>query len=620
MVDFYDNLRKVKPGESYDSKQFFNFDNAVAGPGGRNQSGRLGKNPTNSIFAWPGDYRHHIDADGKMVAHKIDRGFMRILPYTLENGEKSVPKNYRLFFQFNPQTITRDVTMSENVYNPIMQTKEQLSQPIMAESTFAFDLMFDRSYELNRSTTQSSKKTKKSGSQVIDGDYSDSVDMGDSASNDLLTTLTPSQIGVLHDVRMLDAIVGQGITQEMVNFLTTRYNIYDKLKSTEEDGAVTTETDADGNTVVTTSGQPGTPTTIEEALNGNIGNQAFLLPNPVRVVFSSLFMVDGFVRSMGVRYVKFNTDMVPMMVLINIQMSAVYFGFARKNTAFTTALLNADINSITSSTVESTVAITESQKYLDDLFKKSLTKFYVHVGGTDNNDAPPTWGQTYNSDKNVRDEKSKTDINAKAVIGYNEDPLSLAAGFPNIPNDKDEDPIYLALKSGELSSIVLSEFTFEVKRDAFSGREKNIKHDDLMLSINWDPTALTVDGFSASGPGALNLWEEAQHQKDEGGGTMDATRVRIRTDTDNANRLFFGTDDEFDEFSKAKGKLKIYSKVRVLLTHADGTEWPKDLEGWREIEWWQNIKIELKYNARVTTRVPVDGDRVVAGPGVNTPI
>lgn len=602
----------IVPGASYDSGQFYNFDKrGIAGPGGLDRGGRRADNPTNEEFAWPGNHRHHLTisknpgantSQSVMAAQKIERGFIRLLPLSLEreNGtDTSNLPNYRLFFQFNPQTINREVRMSENVYSPIMQTKEQLSQPMMGESTFSFDLMFDRTFELNRAIPKN---------QLNIGDVMAGIS-AEEGNKDLLTSLGPDRIGVLHDVRMLDAIVGQGITQEMVTFLTNRFAVYDALKGAEGEGTgVTEEVDEEGNTIVTTEGQPGTPTTIEEALNSNVGNQAFLLPNPVRVVFSSLFMVDGFVTSMAVRYVKFNTDMVPMMALINIQMSAVYFGFARANTAFTDALRQADVTSITSATSESLNPESQSEKDLDDLFQSCLTKFFVHVGGTDDSDTPNLWHEKNGGVSQLTSPpthyKNDSDLSVRSVIGYDDNKVLIAAGFRDIPDNEDNDPVLQALKDGWLKSIVLRDFSLVVLRSPFSDREATLSdgvgvdtYDPVMINIQWDTSALTNDGFSASGSSPLKKWREAQHQKDGGGGTMEATIARPSDkpySDPEAERLFFEEEEDMENFFKNHGKLLIRAEVWVDLTHDDGKEWRKPLSIERSVESWQNILVTLK--------------------------
>lgn len=70
----------------------------------------------------------------------------------------------------------------------------------------------------------------------------------------------------------------------------------------------------------------------------NYGNSAFLVSLPVRIVFSSLFMVEGYITSTMVTFNKFNASMVPTQCSVGITMQALYIGFARRDTFLTTTL------------------------------------------------------------------------------------------------------------------------------------------------------------------------------------------------------------------------------------------------------------------------------------------
>jgi hypothetical protein len=74
------------------------------------------------------------------------------------------------------------------------------------------------------------------------------------------------------------------------------------------------------------------------AMSSNFGNSAFLVSLPVRIVFSSLFMVEGFITSTQVTFNKFNPHMVPTQCVVGVTMQAMYIGFARKDTYLTLQL------------------------------------------------------------------------------------------------------------------------------------------------------------------------------------------------------------------------------------------------------------------------------------------
>lgn len=79
-------------------------------------------------------------------------------------------------------------------------------------------------------------------------------------------------------------------------------------------------------------------TDARTSLENNFGNSAFLVSTPIRIVFSSLFMVEGYVTSTIVTFNKFNANMVPTQCSVGISMQALYIGFAKKDTFLTLTL------------------------------------------------------------------------------------------------------------------------------------------------------------------------------------------------------------------------------------------------------------------------------------------
>lgn len=129
------------------------------------------------------------------------------------------------------------------------------------------------------------------------------------------------------------------------------------------------------------------------ASNANFGNSAFLVSLPVRIVFSSLFMVEGYITSTNVTFNKFNPNMVPTQCVVGITMQALYIGFAREKTYLTTTLENALNASVTDNTASTTVEVQNDAKGLksigNDLFKK-----------VDTSDDGPNWWTNYDSKLN----------------------------------------------------------------------------------------------------------------------------------------------------------------------------------------------------------------------------
>lgn len=288
---------------------------------------------SNPEFAWPGRTRKH-SANGHWVdKNNLQRGFIRMLSTTPSGtSETSDMAKRRCFFQFNPATIVRNINMREDMANPLLQDPAQFSLPVPGNSTFAFELMFDRSFELNRGT--------------VGGDSP----LPSSLANyqeDMLLNGPPEALGVLADLRVLDAIIGLGITADMMNYVRERTELYKHYHTSDTTVGASTSGTGDVSTDSTTTSTSPTDSAAEGfenfeiAFTRNVGNQAFLIPNPVRVLFSSLFMVDGFITSVSLTYLKFSESMVPMQCSVAIQMQALYIGFAKKETYLTWALSQA---------------------------------------------------------------------------------------------------------------------------------------------------------------------------------------------------------------------------------------------------------------------------------------
>jgi hypothetical protein len=307
--------------KGYSSDQFYNLDSEIGFTDGSTNFNR------NEKFMWPGPIETHVGKSGLFKKKKVERGFIKMLTTTFANGPDFSGlewANKQCFFQFNPQTIRRNVQMREDMMHPLLQDPGQFAVPVPGNATFAFDLMFDRSFELNRGRESA----------------------GSDSGNDILAGKAPDEIGVLHDMRILDGIVGQGISEELIDYIAYRGQfIYQSDSNNPNNQVATTDTtgvSATGASATTATGDPYDIEKIKSNLGQNVGNQAFLIPNPVRIVFSSLFMVDGFINNMDVAYVKFTENMVPSQVVLSISMQAVYIGFARKDTFLTHSLANAD--------------------------------------------------------------------------------------------------------------------------------------------------------------------------------------------------------------------------------------------------------------------------------------
>lgn len=240
--------------------------------------------------------------------YKIQRGFIRNLRQP-SLGDTPINK---CNFQFNPQDIRQSVQMREDMYLAVLQDPAQLAQPIGAQMNFQFDLLFDRQMEVARGEG--------------------GVDTGGSLTS-------ADQIGVLADLNVLYTVIGQGLSKNMIDsqlkgIQNNATRVYGNANpAAEEDTGTTDET-----TTPSTAFSAYDPASVAngaEFQSMNDGNAAFLMPNPVRLMFSSLFMLDGFITGTNVDFLKFSTKMVPVTCKVSVSMMAVYIGFARTDTFLT---------------------------------------------------------------------------------------------------------------------------------------------------------------------------------------------------------------------------------------------------------------------------------------------
>lgn len=299
----------------YASDQFFNFNNYEIGK----SIGRTSDDNPN--FNYPSNRSTPLFTDtttGKYTSQPIQRGFIKgIYPSALGKASTEKVKQRRLFFQFNPTTLDRTVSMSTSVLNPLLQDPSNLLQPVPGSSDFSFDILFNRE------------------SEVVSGRYSDS-DFNKKKAGSLTGSLEEygtntkqsdvSNLGVLADLYVLDSIIGQSITPDMIDFLKDYWNNASTISQTSYeagDGSASFSFDSDAFT---------------KTVKKNFGNAAFLSPLPIRIVFSSLFMVEGFVTTSSVQFIKFTSNYVPIICKVTLNIRALYIGFAKEKAYLTDAL------------------------------------------------------------------------------------------------------------------------------------------------------------------------------------------------------------------------------------------------------------------------------------------
>jgi hypothetical protein len=284
-------------------------------------------------------------------SYKIHRGYIRNLE---QPSFGNVPIS-RCNFQFNPQQINQSVAMRDDIYLPLLQPPEQLAQPIGANTNFSFDLFFDRSHELAKGST-TSNGVGYTGTADAAERAQQSGGLGVTADPEQSNQNDPYDIGVMGDLRVFYSVIGQGFSREMLDFQQKMFEYNSKkewdssntqpdVTSTNSDDSSSEGESSDSADTSTPSAQGDAPdfSKIADIIDANYGNFALLMPNPVRIVFSNLFMVDGFITSTNVDFLKFSSNMVPVQCRIGITMNAMYIGFAKQRTFLTKVFEDAKI-------------------------------------------------------------------------------------------------------------------------------------------------------------------------------------------------------------------------------------------------------------------------------------
>ena len=266
----------------------------------------------NPKFLWPSN--QYMDTTG--TTHKVQRGYMRSLLSDPQVDINKEMKNRRLFFQFNPQVLVRSVQQTPGAMNPLLQDPAQLLAPVPGTTSFGFELMFNREHEVNAGYNDP-EVTEDNWLKLPNGD-----------------TALISEIGVLADLMILDAITGQGLSQDMINAVVNR-----QKRQYENINAVNAQVKADmeeagieGDTLDYEAIPIPEEQDLKTIFEANFGNSAFLNPQPFRVLFSSLFMVEGIATSVDVVFQKFSRTMVPTQCKVTINMYALYLGFSKDKT------------------------------------------------------------------------------------------------------------------------------------------------------------------------------------------------------------------------------------------------------------------------------------------------
>ena len=261
----------------------------------------------NRDFKYPTRVSRTIDRSGNPVSTPLKRGYVRSL---LSNTSR------RCQFQFNPSSINQSVAQNTSILNFLQADPYQYAQPIPGNVTFNFGLFFDRTMEVANPQEAITSVIRTDNPWANNG---------------------PEHIGVLHDLSSLFSIIGVGVTEYMDRSLNDLEASPDDLAAGYFSDYITANapteaTDSDDLTATQYKDS------LSELVNINRGNSAFLLPLPIRVVFSSLYIVEGLVNDIDIIFTKFSTQMIPIQCRVDISMESKYIGFAKDQTFFTHVL------------------------------------------------------------------------------------------------------------------------------------------------------------------------------------------------------------------------------------------------------------------------------------------
>jgi len=260
----------------------------------------------------------------------IKRGYIRRLTeyYNHVKGSPTLD-TLRCNFQFNPQTISRSVQANYDMQFFFNQSPDQLAQPIPGQSTFSIELLFNREAEV------ATNMYRGEDGKLLKGNSYETSNIATNPAAYITEQYDPkwvTEIGVLADLKILDDIIGQGIAQDLIENASAFKTTSTGNKTTGKDETDTSSTDA----------ASGFNSAKLGPFASNMGNKAFLVPTPIRLLISELFMIEGFVMSSQVVFNKFTPNMVPTQALVGLQIQALYFGFAQKNTFLSTLDVSPD--------------------------------------------------------------------------------------------------------------------------------------------------------------------------------------------------------------------------------------------------------------------------------------
>lgn len=327
--------RQVKADVQVNLAKQKEYGEAYAAALGRPTTSSIFKEPSGSLldnppFIFPGPLTTIATTGQK---YKPKRGYIRRLNefYSRMGPEAKSITGRRCNFQFQPETIVRSVsaqtTDTQFFFN---QDPAQLSVPIPGQSSYNITLMFNREAEVasGKYTNSSGKLMQSKNLREVGSE----LDVNQFITGDYQQEWVCS-IGVLADIMVLDGVIGQGISTETISILNTISST--QAAATATDSTATEEQKKQAQDILEKESQKVKYWTQDAATNPNLGNTAFLVPTPVRIMLSNMMMIEGFILTSSVNFHKFSKRYIPTQCRVDLTVQALYIGFAKNQTLLT---------------------------------------------------------------------------------------------------------------------------------------------------------------------------------------------------------------------------------------------------------------------------------------------
>lgn len=421
----------------------------------------------NEPYLYPGisefQQKLGIGSQSNTNFHRQTKGFIR----SLNRIAGITDKDRRFFFQFNPPALMRNLVMNTDMLNPLLLTPGELTLPVPGQANFSFEIMLDRQMEVNRGLNGEGASgvndlsgdaasayeigvladinvldkvigvgvdpeavaTQLKRAQIQYANQASDASGGDQEKSAILSISAPEEkddgtfeVTVTHSTK---DFVADGTTVDIGGCLPIAYNtsgvtvsevsnvtpysfVYSYAtnpgaSATTVGSVIKTTTTTDGTTTAASTGFDIAQVTARLTSLGQESNRAFLIPNPVRVIFSSLYMVDGYITAVNLLFTKFSRNMIPVTATLSMQMEARYIGFAREKTFLTDVLEQAQEPGTEAPVTPNPNTIVNAKfSQLVNAVSGILNNYQILVCGTDNDDNPENWCSPDSDNFNIK--------------------------------------------------------------------------------------------------------------------------------------------------------------------------------------------------------------------------